>query len=132
MVGPTGAGKSVLLALMALQFRRYAGAQIFAFDFGGSIRAAALAMGGDWHDLGGALSEDASSPSRCSRLPLIDDAAERGWAAEWIAAILAREKISITPEVKDHLWSALSSLGLGAGRRADADRPVGAVAVARA
>jgi type IV secretion system protein TrbE len=37
IIGPTGAGKSVLLALMALQFRRYAGAQIFAFDFGGSI-----------------------------------------------------------------------------------------------
>ena len=35
VVGPTGAGKSVLLALMALQFRRYAGAQVFAFDFGG-------------------------------------------------------------------------------------------------
>jgi type IV secretion system protein VirB4 len=40
MVGPTGAGKSVLLALMALQFRRYAQSQVFAFDFGGSIRAA--------------------------------------------------------------------------------------------
>src|SRR6201997_2971471 len=59
VVGPTGAGKSVLLALMALQFRRYAGSQVFAFDFGGSIRAAALAVGGDWHDLGGALSDDA-------------------------------------------------------------------------
>jgi type IV secretion system protein TrbE len=47
IIGPTGAGESVLLALMALQFRRYSGAQIFAFDFGGSIRAAALAMGGD-------------------------------------------------------------------------------------
>ena len=35
VVGPTGAGKSVLLALMALQFRRYEGAQVFAFDFGG-------------------------------------------------------------------------------------------------
>ncbi len=35
VVGPTGAGKSVLLALMAMQFRRYAGCQIFAFDFGG-------------------------------------------------------------------------------------------------
>jgi type IV secretion system protein VirB4 len=57
VVGPTGAGKSVLLALMALQFRRYPGAQVFAFDFGGSIQAAALAMGGDWHDLGGALSD---------------------------------------------------------------------------
>jgi type IV secretion system protein VirB4 len=110
VVGPTGAGKSVLLALMALQFRRYAGAQIFAFDFGGSIRAAALAMGGDWHDLGGALSEDASEPVALQPLVLIDDAVERGWAAEWTAAILAREKISITPEVKDHLWSALSSL----------------------
>src|SRR5205823_838430 len=69
IVGPTGAGKSVLLALMALQFRRYAGAQIFAFDFGGSIRAAALAMGGDWHDLGGALADDLAEPSPCSRFP---------------------------------------------------------------
>src|SRR4029077_5791640 len=39
VVGPTGAGKSVLLALLALQFRRYRGARVFAFDFGGSIRA---------------------------------------------------------------------------------------------
>ena len=38
VVGPTGAGKSVLLALMALQFRRYQDARIFAFDFGGSDR----------------------------------------------------------------------------------------------
>jgi type IV secretion system protein VirB4 len=35
VVGPTGAGKSVLLALMALQFRRYPASQVFAFDFGG-------------------------------------------------------------------------------------------------
>jgi type IV secretion/conjugal transfer VirB4 family ATPase len=110
VVGPTGAGKSVLLALMALQFRRYPGSQIFAFDFGGSIRAAALAMGGDWHDLGGALSHDASEPVALQPLAWIDDASERGWATEWIAAILTREKIEITPEAKDHLWSALTSL----------------------
>src|SRR5580700_9289646 len=110
IVGPTGAGKSVLLALMALQFRRYAGAQVFAFDFGGSIRAAALAMGGDWHDLGGALPDDASEPVALQPLALIDDSAERGWAAEWIANILARETIVVTPEAKDHLWSALTSL----------------------
>ncbi len=110
VVGPTGAGKSVLLALMALQFRRYAGSQVFAFDFGGSIRAAALAMHGDWHDLGGALSDDTSEPVALQPLARIHDAAERGWAAEWIAAILNREKIAVTPEVKEHLWSALSSL----------------------
>jgi type IV secretion system protein VirB4 len=110
VVGPTGAGKSVLLALMALQFRRYADAQVFAFDFGGSIRAAALAMGGDWHDLGGALSDDASEPVALQPLALVEDAAERSWAAEWVAAILGREKISVTPDAKDHLWSALTSL----------------------
>src|SRR5690606_13933823 len=49
VVGPTGAGKSVLLALMALQFRRYPESQIFAFDFGGSIRAAAIAMRSEEH-----------------------------------------------------------------------------------
>ena len=110
VVGPTGAGKSVLLALMALQFRRYPSSQVFAFDFGGSIRAAALAMGGDWHDLGGALSDDASEPVALQPLARIDDAAERAWASEWIANILARETIVITPEAKDHLWSALTSL----------------------
>lgn len=110
VVGPTGAGKSVLLALMALQFRRYPTSQVFAFDFGGSIRAAALAMKGDWHDLGGALSDSAAEPVALQPLAMIDDAAERAWAAEWIAAILVREKIDMTPEAKDHLWSALSSL----------------------
>jgi type IV secretion/conjugal transfer VirB4 family ATPase len=110
VVGPTGAGKSVLLALMALQFRRYARAQVFAFDFGGSIRAAVLAMGGDWQDLGGALTENADATVALQPLALIDDLAERGWAAEWISALLAREKIAITPEVKDHFWSALGSL----------------------
>jgi type IV secretion system protein VirB4 len=110
VVGPTGAGKSVLLALMALQFRRYPTSQVFAFDFGGSIRAAVLAMKGDWHDLGGALSDNASEPIALQPLARIDDAAERGWAAEWIAAILTREKVDITPEAKEHLWSALSSL----------------------
>ncbi|MGY4287144.1 type IV secretion/conjugal transfer VirB4 family ATPase [Bradyrhizobium sp. LM2.7] len=110
VVGPTGAGKSVLLALMALQFRRYPNSQVFAFDFGGSIRAAALAMGGDWHDLGGALSDGGDKPVALQPLAWIDDPSERGWATEWIGAILAREKIEINPEVKDHLWSALTSL----------------------
>lgn len=110
VVGPTGAGKSVLLAAMALQFRRYAKAQVFAFDFGGSIRAAALAMGGDWHDLGGDLTEGDEAAVALQPLARIDAPAERAWAADWIAAILAREGITITPEVKDHLWTALNSL----------------------
>jgi type IV secretion system protein VirB4 len=110
VVGPTGAGKSVLLALIALQFRRYPGSQVFAFDFGGSIRAAALAMGGDWHDLGGALSDDAIDPVALQPLAGVPDPAERARAAEWVAAILGREGVTVTPEAKEHLWSALTSL----------------------
>ncbi|HET6523141.1 conjugal transfer protein TrbE [Sphingopyxis sp.] len=111
VVGPTGAGKSVLLALMAMQFRRYPGSQIFAFDYGGSIRAAALGMGGDWQDLGGAL-HDAGSDGSVALQPLarIDEAAERAWAAEWLAALLAGEGVAVDPAAKEHLWSALTSL----------------------
>ena len=110
VVGPTGAGKSVLLALMALQFRRYAGSQVFAFDFGGSIRASALAMGGDWHDLGGELTDATETSVSLQPLARIHETAERAWAADWIVAILMRENIQITPEVKEHLWTALTSL----------------------
>ncbi len=110
IVGPTGAGKSVLLALMALQFRRYRHNQIFAFDFGGSIRAAALAMGGDWHDLGGNLSNSAEDSVSLQPLVRIDEDAERAWAAEWIAAILTKEGITVGPTAKEHIWSALTSL----------------------
>jgi type IV secretion system protein VirB4 len=109
VVGPTGAGKSVLLALMALQFRRYAGAQVFAFDFGGSIRCATIACGGDWQDLGLALSDDEAAV-QLQPLARIDDPAERAWAQDWLAGLLAREGVTVDPVARDHLWSALTSL----------------------
>lgn len=107
VVGPTGAGKPVLLAVMALQFRRYERSRIFAFDFGGSIRAAALAIGGDWHDLGGELTESSVSLQPLAR---IDDVAERAWAADWIVTNLHREGVAISPDEKEHIWTALTSL----------------------
>ena len=109
MVGPTGAGKSVLLALMALQFRRYESAQVFAFDFGGSIRCATMACGGDWEDLGLALSDEEDAV-QLQPLARIDDPAERSWAQDWLAGLLAREGVAIDPVARDHLWSALTSL----------------------
>lgn len=43
VVGLAGSGKSVLLAHIALQFRRYPASKVFALDFGGSNPAAARA-----------------------------------------------------------------------------------------
>ena len=110
IIGPTGAGKSVLLALMCLQFRRYERPLTFVFDFGGSVRASALAVGGAWHDLGGALAEDQAPTLALQPLARIEDSSERAWAAEWVAALLSREGLPITPDLKEHLWTALSSL----------------------
>ncbi|MEE9454652.1 MAG: conjugal transfer protein TrbE [Paracoccaceae bacterium] len=104
IVGPTGAGKSVLLSLIALQFRRYPDAQITMFDKGGSARAAILGMGGAYFDLGseGAL---AFQP-----LANIDLTGERSFAQGWILDLFAQEGIEITPDTKDAVWSALSNL----------------------
>ena len=104
IVGPTGTGKSVLLSLIAMQFRRYAGSQVYIFDKGNSARAATLAMDGEHHALG--------SDGSLAFQPLrnIDDPAIRSWAAEWIGALLAHEKLTVTPEVKEAVWSALTNL----------------------
>jgi type IV secretion system protein VirB4 len=105
IAGPTGAGKSVLLALIALQFRRYAGAQLYIFDKGNSARAAVLAMGGRHHALGDGEASLAFQP-----LAGIDRDEERSWAADWVAALVAHEGVLITPDIKDAIWSALQSL----------------------
>ena len=108
IVGPTGAGKSVLLTLLTLQFRRYPGSQVYIFDMGRSARAATLAMGGAYHGLG--LGGDAGETIAFQPLRHIDRADERAWAAEWIGALLAQENVLVTPEVKEAVWSALTNL----------------------
>jgi type IV secretion system protein TrbE len=105
LVGPTGAGKSVLLALLALQFRRYPGARVFIFDKGWSARAAVLAMGGTHHELGGGAAALAFQPLR-----RIHEAGDRSWAAEWLTGLIEHERQAVTPEIKDMIWSALLSL----------------------
>ena len=104
IVGPTGAGKSVLLATLILQFRRYAGAQVLVFDKGRSVRATVLGLGGVHYDLG------AEGAIAFQPLAGIDEESKRAWAADWIAGLLQHEGVPLTPEVKDAVWSALGSL----------------------
>jgi type IV secretion system protein VirB4 len=104
IVGPTGAGKSVLLALLALQFRRFIGAQVVLFDRGRSARSAALAMGGECIELGleGTLS--------LQPLARVDEPGEIAFALQWVTALLTAEGVRLTPDVKDAVWTALQSL----------------------
>lgn len=104
IVGPTGMGKSVLLATLAMQFRRYPGSRIFAFDMGRSMRATILGLGGEHYDLG--------TDGDISFQPLvrIDQESYRTWAAEWLEGRMLREGATIGPDEKAAIWSALESL----------------------
>lgn len=104
VVGPTGAGKSVLLSVIAAQFRRYENAQTFIFDKGGSAKAITAGMAGDHYALG----EDTGL---CFQpLRAIDDDSERSWALEWVTGLIAHEGVEIDPDVKECVWTALTSL----------------------
>jgi type IV secretion system protein VirB4 len=108
VVGPTGMGKSVLLATLALQFRRYPGSRILAFDMGRSVRATILGLGGEHYD----LSQGAEEGGEIAFQPLarIDQEGYRAWASEWIEGRLRHEGVAVGPPEKDAVWSALNSL----------------------
>ncbi|CAN7366219.1 conjugal transfer protein TrbE [Acidovorax sp. LjRoot129] len=108
VVGPTGMGKSVLLATLALQFRRYPGSRILAFDMGRSIRATILGLGGEHYDLGKGAEEGGEIAFQ--PLARIDREGYRGWASEWIEGRLRHEGVAVGPPEKDAVWSALNSL----------------------
>ena len=112
--GPTGSGKSVLLAMIAAQFRRYAKAKITVFDKGRSIFALATACGGAHYDLGG----DEASPGLCP-LGRLDSDSDAAWAEEWIA--VAHELQSgahPTPRQKQEIHRAVTLMrqAQGGGR----------------
>jgi type IV secretion system protein VirB4 len=103
VLGKTGSGKSVLLALLAAQFRRYPGAQVFAFDVGYSMWALAEASGARHYDLAaGRVDVLCFQP-----LARIDDAGERAWAAEWLETVFGLQGVTVTPPLRARIDRAL-------------------------
>jgi type IV secretion system protein VirB4 len=108
IVGPTGAGKSVLLNTLALQWLRYPEAQVFFFDKGASSRAATLMVGGDFYALGAEEGGLAFQP-----LADIESSEARTWAQGWIQDLVAAEGVVVSPEAKAEIWNALTNLASG-------------------
>lgn len=106
VIGPTGAGKSTLVGLIAAQFLRYPNAQVFAFDKGYSSYALAQAVGGVHYDIAG---DQAEALAFCP-LARIDESSVRIWAAEWIETLLALQTIEVTPRQRQEVHAALARL----------------------
>jgi type IV secretion system protein VirB4 len=104
--GPTGSGKSVLLGLLAAQFRRYTDAQVFVFDVGYSMWALAKGCGALHHDLA------AGRPDAVRLQPLasIDDASERLWAADWLEILVELQGLTLTPQLRARVDRGLELL----------------------
>ena len=107
VIGPTGAGKSVLIATLVAQWMRYENAQVFVFDTGRSCRAMVLGLGGVFFD------PDAGHTGLAPGFqPLagIDQPGARAWAAGWLCDLIAAEGAVLTPELRLELGRALSVL----------------------
>jgi type IV secretory pathway VirB4 component len=78
VIGPTGTGKSYLLALLALQWVKYPGGpQVYAFDKDQSLRVTTYAVGGQWFDLGEEIKRTQAQGVH------LDDVSSKPWGALW-------------------------------------------------
>ena len=113
--GPTGSGKSTLLALIAAQFRRYEGAQVFAFDKGQSLLPLTLACGGDHYEIAGDSAEGGRELAFC---PLLDLSTEgdRAWACEWIEMLVKLQGVEITPQHRNAISRQVFLMSQVSGR----------------
>ena len=107
--GPTGAGKSTFLALLAAQFRRYKNARITVFDKGRSLFALSHAAGGRHYDLAG----DTASPSLCP-LAKLDTLGDIAFAGEWIETCYQLQHGSAaSPQQKEEIHRAIKLMREG-------------------
>jgi type IV secretion system protein VirB4 len=115
MFGPTGAGKSTHLALIAAQLRRYPGMTIFAFDKGMSIYPLVKATGGKHYT----VAADDDKLAFCP-LQFLETKGDRAWAMEWIDTILALNNVETTPGQRNLIGEAIMSLHESAVKNEDA------------
>ncbi|AGH55379.1 VirB4 family type IV secretion/conjugal transfer ATPase [Legionella pneumophila] len=105
MFGPTRSGKSTHLGLIALQWRRYLGSRIYAFDKGMSMFPACLGAGGNHYTIAAKNERLAFAP-----LQFLETKADRAWAMEWINTILALNGVITTPAQRNEIGYAIMNM----------------------
>lgn len=102
--GPTRAGKSTFLGLLAAQARRYPDMQLHVFEKGLSMYALCQAAGGNHISVAG---EGAAGYCPLGELETKND---RAWAMEWIDTLLALNDVKTTPAQRVEVGKAILSM----------------------
>ncbi|AJE23533.1 VirB4 family type IV secretion/conjugal transfer ATPase [Azotobacter chroococcum] len=112
MFGPTGAGKSTHLAILAAQFRRYLGMSIFAFDKGMSMYPLAAGIRAKTKGVSGLHFTVAADDDRLAFCPLqfLETKADRAWAMEWIDTILALNGLETNAAQRNEVGYAIMTM----------------------
>ncbi len=105
LFGPTRSGKSTHLGLIALQWRRYLGARIYAFDKGMSMYPTCLAAGGNHYTIAAKDEKLAFAP-----LQFLETKEQRAWAMEWIDTMCALNGVNTTPTQRNEIGNAIINM----------------------
>ncbi len=111
MFGPTGAGKSTHLAMLAAQLRRYPGMRIFAFDKGMSLYPLVSAVGASTAGRSG-LHFELAGEGQLAFAPLafLETRGDRAWAMEWLDMLLGLGGLSTTAEQRNEIARAVLNM----------------------
>ena len=112
MFGPTGAGKSTHLGIIAAQLRRYTDMSIFAFDKGMSMYPLAAGIRAGTKGKSGLHFTVAADDDQLAFCPLqfLETKGDRAWAMEWIDTILALNGVETTPAQRNAISNAIFSM----------------------
>lgn len=111
MFGPTGAGKSTHLAILAAQLRRYPGMTLFAFDKGMSLFPLVSAVHATTRGRSGLHFAVAGEGARAfAPLQFLHTRADRAWAMEWIDMLLGLNDLRTTPEQRNEIARAILNM----------------------
>lgn len=105
IIGPTGSGKSTLVATLVAQHFRYPKARVFVFDKGYSMQPLVWAAGGQHYDIAG----DTDDVSFCP-LASINEQSEIEWATEWVEQLCELQGLVMTPEYRKEILRALKHI----------------------
>ena len=121
VLGPTGAGKSVFLGALAINFMKYdgeyfdrngikqkAGSRVIFFDKGASSKVLTITQGGKFYELGG------ENGLAFQPLRYIDKEKELEFARDWVLKLIEIQQPDLVQDVKnrDAIFDALRKLAV--------------------